>query len=193
MSRDGITNATDALPVVLVGGASTRFGRDKLLEPLASGGLLVDRPIRALREATGLPVLIVGACDDRVAARADGVIEDPYPGVGPIGGVLAAMEFARGEVVTLAGDLPGIDAASVRLLIESAARHPDAWAVVARTDRPHPTIGVYRPACVTALRTAMEAGRRSLGRAVPAACRVEVEIARLAARNVNRPEDLTAR
>lgn len=182
----------DVVPVALVGGSSSRFGRDKLLEPIGdSGDLLVDRPIRALREATGAAVMIVGACDERVGQRADGVIDDPYPGVGPIGGVLAALEFAQRNVVVLAGDLPGIDAASVRLLLDAAAREPGAWAVVARTgDRVHPTIGLYRMACVGALREAMDAGRRSLGRAVGEERRVEVEIPVEAARNVNRVGDL---
>jgi molybdopterin-guanine dinucleotide biosynthesis protein A len=190
MSSDGNDNERNVLPVVLVGGASARFGRDKLLEPMGGGGLLVDRPIRALREATGAAVMLVGACDALVAARADGVIEDPYPGVGPIGGVLASIEYAHGDVVVLAGDLPGIDADSVRLLLAAAAGNPEAWAVVARTDRVQPAIGVYRVACVDSLQAAMASGRRSLGRAVPEERRVEVEIPAGAARNVNRVEDL---
>ena len=186
MKRDEI----DFVPVVLVGGSSTRFGRDKLLEPVG-GSLLVDHPIRALREATGAAVFVVGECDARVAARADGVIADPYPGTGPIGGVLAAIDFAKRDVVVLAGDLPGIDAAAVRLLLDAAAANPGASAVVGRCgDRVHPTIGVYRVACAEALRAAMASGRRSLGRAVPEGCRVEVEIPAAAVVNVNRREDL---
>ena len=48
-------------PIVLVGGSSRRFGRDKLREPVAgpdgSVGWLVDRPIAALRGVFGRVVM----------------------------------------------------------------------------------------------------------------------------------------
>jgi len=181
-------------PVVLVGGASARFGRDKLLEPIGDGGaLLVDQPIGALREATDAPVSLVGACAPGVASRADGVIDDPYPGTGPTGGVLAALEAGPHDIIVLAGDLPGIDAATVRRLIDAANKYPDAWALIATTDRPHPTIGIYRQACVPALRAALESGRRSLERAIPEDRRALVEVSPGACVNVNRPDDLPQR
>ena len=56
-------------PVVLVGGKSRRFGRDKLREPIGESRAewLVDRPIRALREVFGARVAVVGECDADVA------------------------------------------------------------------------------------------------------------------------------
>ena len=52
-------------PVVLVGGQSSRFGRDKLIESV-HGELLVSRPINALRAVFGNRVAIVGECDQQV-------------------------------------------------------------------------------------------------------------------------------
>ncbi len=50
-------------PVVLVGGRSTRFGRDKLREPVGCAREpLVQRPIRALRAVFGPRVMLVGEC-----------------------------------------------------------------------------------------------------------------------------------
>ena len=40
-----------------------------------------------------------------VAARADLHLPDRYPGVGPAGGILAALEQSPGDVFVLAGDL----------------------------------------------------------------------------------------
>jgi molybdopterin-guanine dinucleotide biosynthesis protein A len=170
--------------VVLVGGQSSRFGRDKLLEPVG-GGVLVDRPIGVLRAVFGR-VGVVGAGDARVGERADYVVDDPYPGKGPIGGVLAALEL--GDVFVLPGDVPAIDEASVRAIVGAAAAHPGALAVIGRTDRAQPCIGVYRAAARARLAEAIERNELGLGRAV---CeRVEVEISLDAARNVNRTGDL---
>src|SRR5262245_59553696 len=83
-------------PIVLVGGKSTRFGRDKLRE-VVGDGWLVDRPIAALREVFGARVAVVGECDDEVAQRGDRVITDRFPGVGPIGGIVSALEVGQEE------------------------------------------------------------------------------------------------
>lgn len=136
--RDGVAgSAPDAralatiTPVVLVGGRSRRFGRDKLREPVAgaagAGGLaspsgpwLVDRPVAALRVVFGPRVAAVGECDPQVAARFDRIIDDRHPGAGPIGGIVSALAAAGeaegdgGAVFVLAGDLGAITAAEVR-------------------------------------------------------------------------------
>ena len=79
-------------PIVLVGGKSRRFGRDKLREPWGSDGrVLVQYPIEALRGVFGRRVKLVGACDPTVEQLADGVIADLHPGVGPMGGIVSAL------------------------------------------------------------------------------------------------------
>src|SRR5690606_32636942 len=122
-------------PVVLVGGRSRRFGRDKLREPVEDGWL-VDAPIRALRAVFGPVVAAVGACDPEVAARFDRVIEDRYPGAGPAGGVLSALQATGGAVFVLAGDLARITEREVRAVMAAAAGAPTAWAVMACGSRP---------------------------------------------------------
>ncbi|TVQ32545.1 MAG: hypothetical protein EA376_05445 [Phycisphaeraceae bacterium] len=95
-------------PIVLVGGRSRRFGRDKLREPvmLADGreGWLVDVAIAALREVFGDRVVIVGDCDGQVAGRADGRLPDEHPGLGPAGGVLTALRARCRSSSSMAGD-----------------------------------------------------------------------------------------
>lgn len=176
-------------PVVLVGGRSRRFGRDKLREPVEDGWL-VDAPIRALRAVFGPVVAAVGACDPEVAARFDRVIEDRYPGAGPAGGVLSALQATGGAVFVLAGDLARITEREVRAVMAAAAGAPTAWAVMACGSRPEPCIAVYRPAMIPVLEARLGAGRRSLHDAALAERLATAPIDATAAVNVNTAADL---
>ena len=124
------TTRDDIDPFVLTGGRSSRFGRDKLLVSTRDGLLLIDHPIAALRSVFGPRVAIVGQCDSSLSARADRVIDDPYPGVGPIGGIVAALESTSRDVFVLAGDLPGIESGHVRQIFDIAKVSPNAHAVL---------------------------------------------------------------
>jgi len=191
-----MTDATlDSIqPIVLVGGRSRRFGRDKLREPLGgeSSEWLVDRPIRALREVFGARVAVVGECDADVAARADRQLRDDYPGVGPAGGILSALEQTTGSVFVLAGDLPGITAEAVRVIVE-AARAPNAanaWVIMGEADGAEPCIAVYRPAVRQHLAARLQSGRRSLHDIATSERIVLVPIKADVARNINTIGDL---
>jgi len=183
-------------PIVLVGGKSTRFGRDKLREPLGNGDWLVDRPIAALREVFGPPVAVVGECDEAVARRGDVVIADRYPGVGPIGGIVSALESGEAAgwtaVFVLAGDLVRIGAGQVRAILEAARKDPGAWAVLGETDRVEVCVGVYRAEALSSLKRRIAAGDNRLHGAIPAERRALVRVDAEAVGNVNRPEDLGA-
>lgn len=176
-------------PIVLTGGSSRRFGRDKLVEAVGDG-LLVDAPIAALRAVFGRRVAVVGACDARIAARADFVIDDRRPGVGPIGGILSAIEHAGAGVFVLAGDMPGVTAQMVRAVVASAASHPGAAAVMARSDRLEPCVALYRPAAAPYLRASLEAGRGSLHDAIPPDLLRTVVFRHETLASVNTPGDL---
>lgn len=181
-------NAT-VTPIVLCGGRSRRFGRDKLREVLADGAWLIDRPIAALRAVFGARVALVGECDPLVAARADRVIPDRYPGKGPAGGILSALEATGGDVFVLAGDLPGIDAATVRRVLEGG--QASSLAVYGAGPELEPCIGLYRAGAAEYLRAVVSAERPGpLWSAIPAdRCEV-VAIDRRAAANANTPEEL---
>ncbi len=174
-------------PVVLVGGRSRRFGRDKLVEPVG-GRPLVAHPVAVLRGVFGPRVALVGACDAAVAALGDVRIPDPYPGAGPAGGILAALEYTGGSVFVLSGDLPSITARAVRAVLAAAEERPGAPACMGMTDRPEPCIALYRPGAVGAIRGSVRSGRGLLAAVGADAVRVPIDAA--SAVNVNRPGDL---
>ncbi|AKF03427.1 NTP transferase domain-containing protein [Sandaracinus amylolyticus] len=172
-------------PIVLVGGRSARFGRDKLREPL-EGGWLVDRAITALRDATGRAVTLVGACDPEVAARGDAQLDDAHEGHGPAGGVLTALE-RLGDVVVLPGDLPRVRAATLVPVIAAAERAPGALVVRARRE---PLVAVYRRALAPCIAARIAEGRRSLHDVARFDELIEVDAREEELVNANTPEVL---
>ena len=98
--------------ILLVGGASTRFGSPKALAELA-GGTLAERAWRLLGEA----------CAERVAVgRLDGL---PFtaladPGTGPVAAIAAGLRAASHEVaVVVPVDMPLLTAEALGLLARS--------------------------------------------------------------------------
>ena len=157
----------DALaPVVLVGGRSSRFGRDKLQEAIG-GRRLVEHPIAALRSVFGSRVAVVGDCDPSVRGAGDAWIPDEHPGIGPMGGIATALRRLDRPVVVLAGDMPSIDAVTVRAVADAFLAHPSAHVVLAATGdcgqtRRHPCAAVYAPSAGAALADSIRRGQFSL-------------------------------
>lgn len=101
--------------VVLAGGGSRRFGRDKLAADLG-GRTLLDATLDAV--PTDLPVLVVGP--GRPVARPVRFVREEPPGGGPaaalVAGFVAALDLGADRVVSLPGDAPAAGTAVVALL-----------------------------------------------------------------------------
>lgn len=142
---------TDAHPVsatgvVLAGGRSSRFGRDKLAKPLA-GRPLLHHAVRATA-AVCREVLVVTA-PDRPAPDLPTVlsalrtIPDPEPYGGPLVGLAAALaEVEQPLVLVVAGDMPAMVPALLREMLRVAgAEEPDAVVLLEGTEvRPLPCV-----------------------------------------------------
>lgn len=155
-----------AILAIFVGGASSRMGgapKGRLAAP-DTGEPLVDKLVRLGREAALEPVLVGDA--SAYADLAPGVprLADDPPGVGPLGGLVAALVHAGARpVVAVACDMPFVTADVLRAI----ALHPSDAAVVApRLGREAPfetLLARYDPSRVLpAARAAIAEGRRSL-------------------------------
>jgi molybdopterin-guanine dinucleotide biosynthesis protein A len=93
------------LGVVLAGGQSSRFGSDKALA-MIGGRSLLDRALASLERQCDA-VVIAGRQHDRVVALAD----RPHAGMGPLGGLCAALHHAalRGFDAVLSIPVDGFD------------------------------------------------------------------------------------
>jgi molybdenum cofactor guanylyltransferase len=99
--------SSEAVGFVLAGGLSSRMGRDKALVSL-NGEPLVAHAIARFREM-GLDTFIAGARTESGTelGKFAQVVEDQDPGLGPLGGVCAALRSAPTRyVVFLSVDLP---------------------------------------------------------------------------------------
>ena len=160
--------------VLLVGGASTRFGSPKALARI-EGETLAERAWRTLGEA----------CDERIAVG-KGDEELPFPvladGVeerAAIHGLVAGLRAARTDVcVVLPVDMPHITADALRSLA-GACRD----AAVPQTG---PLPGAYRKSALPALTS----GELSIRRAIAGLDIAVVDLDESLLGNVNTPQDL---
>jgi molybdopterin-guanine dinucleotide biosynthesis protein A len=103
--------------VVLAGGRSSRFGRDKLAEPI-DGRPLLHHAIEAVRPLVE-EVLVVAAPDAEPAVPPDIVIvHDPRPYEGPLAGLEAGLRAASEPVcLIVGGDSPTLVPGVLGLLV----------------------------------------------------------------------------
>jgi len=180
---------------VLAGGKSTRMGREKTTLELG-GQTLLERALQ-LASSVAAETFLVGP---RAELEAYGrVVEDVFPGQGPLAGIHAALGATSTELnLVLAVDTPFLEARFLDYLV-AQARGSGAVVTVPRTaDGFHPLAAVYRPAFREKAEGALQAGRNKID-----ALFAEVEVRVLEAgdleklafapaifENLNTPEDV---
>lgn len=107
------------LGAVLAGGQSRRFGSDKALAELD------DRPLIAHAAAALEPYVDTVAICGRAFAPYLALADRPAPGLGPLGGLAAALRHAAdngfAQVLSIGCDVPALPAALVEALIAAGA------------------------------------------------------------------------
>ena len=135
------------LGLVLAGGESRRMGSDKA-SLVRNGRTQLERAVGLLREhLDGVYVSTrAGQSDDPLRNRFPQIV-DRYDDLGPVAGILSAMdEHPEAAWLVLACDLPNIDSATIRFLIDSVSAEHLATAYTSVHDGlPEPLCAVYRP------------------------------------------------
>jgi molybdopterin-guanine dinucleotide biosynthesis protein A len=165
------------LGAVIAGGQSRRFGSDKA-EALLDGRTLIEHTTAAIRPHVDAIVLVGRSRPGWLADR-------PRPGLGPLGGIAAALHYADAHrydrVLTIGCDMPRVPADVLQMLIERAPAFC----------REAPILGCWRAALSRSLDVyvAQDAKRaiRGWAESAGAAC---IDTAPLA--NINTPADLAA-
>ena len=133
---------TDLSAFILAGGRSSRMGADKAFVEFR-GETLLDR-VLVLARALTHEVFLVGE-RERFAAFAP-VVEDVFPGHGPLGGIHAALAASTRELnLVLAVDTPLLTPALLRFLVEQAQACTAVVTVPRVGGGFQPLCAVYRP------------------------------------------------
>ena len=177
---------------VLAGGSSSRMGRDKAF--LEVGGVpMLSSVAGVLNGVVDAGVVVVGGDADGIRTLGLTSVADRFPGDGPLGGILTALDHFRGRcdhVVVLSCDLPQASEQSVRALLAAVGEAP---AVIV------PVLGGRRQwmhccwpvVALGLLETAFAAGERAPRRALGGMAVVEVAgLDPASLRDVDTPEDL---
>ncbi len=150
--------------IVLAGGRSVRFGRDKLAEPI-DGRPLLHHAIDGVMPVAN-DVIVVAARGAQPSVP-DGVtvVHDSVAFDGPLAGLLEGLRVARESVViVVGGDMPSLMPSVLDAMV-SALDVPDADAVLLEHDgkaRPLPMV-IRRAAAMDAAAPLVGTGVRRLG------------------------------
>jgi molybdopterin-guanine dinucleotide biosynthesis protein A len=153
--------------ILLAGGASRRFGRPKVVEPL-DGAPLFHWPLRALLDSCDDVVIVLApdAPEPPLPEGADRVrfVRDQVAHEGPLAAARIGLEQVRGDyAVLVAADMPGVRSELLSLMAERVAV-PRRKAVVLRDAdgaRPMPAVLLVAPALALA-RELLGSGERRL-------------------------------
>jgi molybdopterin-guanine dinucleotide biosynthesis protein A len=163
--------------IVLAGGRSTRFGRDKLVEPV-DGRPLIERAIDAVRPLAAEVIVVAAPADgdedptrdpedrrSRYPLPADvTLIRDPVAFEGPLVGVLAGLRATHEPIViVVAGDMPTLVPAVLAAMVERLEAAIAGAVVLEHDGRPRPFPMVLRRArALEAAGRLVDAGERRL-------------------------------
>jgi molybdopterin-guanine dinucleotide biosynthesis protein A len=177
---------------VLVGGNSSRMGRDKALLP--SHGRTLAELVAGIVSAAAGPTALVGGAR-RIASAEFAFIPDLYPGEGPLGGILTALESSTADWnLIVACDMPGLQVDFLRSLLDAAGHcEADALVPVGPNGRLEPLCAVYHRNSRQGLSTAFARGVRKIAAALEEVRRVTWTVSEVSCfQNVNTPEDWAA-
>jgi molybdenum cofactor guanylyltransferase len=146
---------------VLVGGASSRMGRDKASLPL-HGKTLVEHVASAVAEAAG-SVTLVGA-PERYRSLGLPILPDSHPGAGPLAGIHTALSASKADWnLIVACDMPAISGPFLKSLLAAAeSSSADCLIPSGPSGLPEPLCAVYHRSCQAAIQAALDRNVRKV-------------------------------
>ena len=150
---------------VLAGGRSTRFGRDKALVEF-NGKPMLTHMMELLQSVT--PQVKVVAAPEKYADFAADLVADRWPGEGPLGGIVTALEDAAKNAalcewnLIVSCDMPFLTEEWLKFLGKRAAGSRAQVVLPHSASGPEPLCACWRTEAVGALRSGFERGARKV-------------------------------
>lgn len=156
--------ATDAIGIVLAGGASRRFGSDKLAAEVG-GRPLLHHAIERLLQVVPEVVVVLGPKADRPSVPAGSVtfVRDELEHEGPLAGTASGLQHLGSErAIVVGGDMPGLEPEVARALLRASHETGAVAAVLSDggDGRPLPIVVRTEPALAAARRLLADGRRR---------------------------------
>jgi molybdopterin-guanine dinucleotide biosynthesis protein A len=154
---------------VLAGGASSRFGCDKALVTFR-GQTLLSR-LCALARGAARPVNVVGAAD-KYETSGVSCIADLWPGEGPLGGIVTALQattkFGNGCSwnLIIGCDMPFLTREWLMYLVQSAVASSSHVALPKSSHGLEPLCACWRTSALARLQVAFDQGTRKVTEAM---------------------------
>ena len=151
--------APDTAGIILAGGQSTRLGRDKASEILLERSLLQ----RVVDHLDGVvdEIVVVKAPDQSLPATVSTtparVVEDAYPGTGPLGGIYTGLISTEAPAaIAVACDMPVLQPALLQELLRLLPGHNLVAPI--KESLPEPLCTAYAKSCIDIIQAKLEAG-----------------------------------
>jgi len=175
---------------VLAGGESRRMGRDKaLLEE--NGVTLVARVADVVSSVAGNATIVAPV--GRYEGLGVPVLNDSWPGEGPLGGILTALSQNKAEWnLIVAVDMPHLDSGYLQTLLTAAGQGRETVIPAHANGDMEPLCGVYHSSALHELRRFFDSGGRRVKDALQTIPLRTVPAAAGILANVNTPEQWEA-
>ena len=168
------------------------MGRDKALLPYR--GTTLAQSVAAAVRAVTETVRVVGSPLHH-AYLGYPVVVDVYPGEGPLGGILTALQQTSADWnLIVACDMPGLEADFLRRLLDTAEHSSgDALVPAGPSGRLEPLCAAYHRRSLQGLYTAFARGVRKIAAALEEVRTITWHVPEVSCfQNVNTPEDWAA-
>lgn len=147
--------------VVLAGGRSSRFGRDKALLEV-NGQTLLQRTVATLRSVVE-DVIVLGPSERAQQVEGVEVLQDEIPGIGPLAGIYTALRARPGQaVLVVAVDMPFLSTDLLRYLVSLS--HEADIVLPVLEEWTQQTHTVYGPACLPHITAQIQSGDYKIDR-----------------------------
>ncbi len=176
MAEEKVSVVDAVTGIILAGGKSIRYGRDKAFERIA-GETLIDRALRQVGSLSGVQELMLVTSEKLAAglnylksavqrgqgeisqcAPAIRIVCDQRPEQGPMGGIHAGLSAATCEYSVIVGcDMPFLNRGLLQYMFSLRSGYD---MVVPRVSGlPEPLHAIYSKSCLPAIETRLEAGK----------------------------------